>query len=498
MKKPPRRLLTLPATVMASSDRPIPARRDFSVNRTTSKRDSARHLGSECRASSKAKPTKLESWADDLKLGLEREIKEMDRQIKEARRAATAALSLEEKLAAQKQIRALESQRNAKRKSLFEAQDQVDAQRDQLIAEHRGKAGAEDIALPALSHKDGVCYDSQSALTTMASMITELRIENFKSFGSGMTSLALRPLNFIVGANASGKTNLVSALRFLKIAMLQSVEVAANEYGGITEVRNKILRERDRPKPFRIMLRVSAPPGRLRNRQGVVYSISSYHYCVEIDLRAADGVPVVISELLKAELALPNKEIGAFQLKRGRDYFSVLDPMSGPEEQKYAIEEDDATRLVAGSSSFIGPVVGRFRRFIERWSFFNINPEVVRQASKDIVDPDLGESGESLATILHLMEKDGNSSIANLVQGLRGAVPSFKSVRSRPQEAEGKRTFQVIEERLRAGINPRAVSDERSVFSRSWLSSIGRRSVPPFSLSRNQKPGCTRTWPATW
>jgi len=47
---------------------------------------------------------KLDTWADDLKLGLEREIKEMDRQIKEARRAATTALTLEEKLAGQKHI----------------------------------------------------------------------------------------------------------------------------------------------------------------------------------------------------------------------------------------------------------------------------------------------------------------------------------------------------------------------------------------------------------
>lgn len=289
-------------------------------------------------------------------------------------------------------------------------------------------------------------------------MITELRIENFKSFGSGMSPLALCPLNFIVGANASGKTNLISALRFLKIAMLQSVEVAANEYGGTGEVRNKILRERDTPKPLRITLRVKVPTGRFRSRQGVIYSISSYHYRVEIDLRASDGVPVVLSEHLDAELALPNKETATFQLNRSRESFTVLDPLSDPDARKHAIEEDDSTRLVAGSS-FIGPVVGRFRRFIERWSFFNINPDVVRQASKDVVDPDLGEAGEALATILHRMEKSGNGGINNLIQGLRGAVPSFKGVRSRPLEVEGKRTFQIIEERLRAGINPRAASD---------------------------------------
>ena len=86
-----------------------------------------------------AEAEKLDGWADDLKLGLEREIKELDRQIKEARRAATTALTLEEKLAGQKQIKALESQRNEKRRSLFEAQDKVDQQRETLIATIEGK-----------------------------------------------------------------------------------------------------------------------------------------------------------------------------------------------------------------------------------------------------------------------------------------------------------------------------------------------------------------------
>jgi len=77
---------------------------------------------------------KLEGWADDLKLGLEREIKELDRAIKDARRAATAALSLEDKLAGQKQIKGLEAQRGQKRRSLFDAEDEVERQRDGLIA----------------------------------------------------------------------------------------------------------------------------------------------------------------------------------------------------------------------------------------------------------------------------------------------------------------------------------------------------------------------------
>ncbi|NLS93968.1 MAG: DEAD/DEAH box helicase family protein [Planctomycetaceae bacterium] len=86
-----------------------------------------------------AEAEKLDGWADDLKVGLEREIKEIDRQIKEARRSATAALTLEEKLAGQKQIKNLEQHRNNKRRSLFDAQDEIDRRRTALIEEIEGK-----------------------------------------------------------------------------------------------------------------------------------------------------------------------------------------------------------------------------------------------------------------------------------------------------------------------------------------------------------------------
>lgn len=82
---------------------------------------------------------KLDGWADDLKVGLERELKELDRQIKEARRVATIALTLEEKLAGQKAVKALEAERFTKRRTLFDAQDRIDAQRAGLIAQIEGK-----------------------------------------------------------------------------------------------------------------------------------------------------------------------------------------------------------------------------------------------------------------------------------------------------------------------------------------------------------------------
>jgi hypothetical protein len=82
---------------------------------------------------------KLDGWADDLKVGLERELKELDRQIKDARRAATLAQTLEDKLAGQKAVKALETERSNKRRSLFDAHDKIDEQRAALIAQIEGK-----------------------------------------------------------------------------------------------------------------------------------------------------------------------------------------------------------------------------------------------------------------------------------------------------------------------------------------------------------------------
>ena len=76
---------------------------------------------------------KLEKWADDLKSGLEYELKELDREIKFLKTESKKILKLDEKLKAQKDIKELEKKRNTKRRTLFEAQDEIDSRKEGLI-----------------------------------------------------------------------------------------------------------------------------------------------------------------------------------------------------------------------------------------------------------------------------------------------------------------------------------------------------------------------------
>ncbi|KOH46705.1 SNF2-related protein [Sunxiuqinia dokdonensis] len=77
--------------------------------------------------------SKLDNWADDMKLSLEKEIKDIDAEIKLRKAEARKLLDLQKKVAEQRSIKDLEKKRNEKRKHLFEAQDQIELKKDDLL-----------------------------------------------------------------------------------------------------------------------------------------------------------------------------------------------------------------------------------------------------------------------------------------------------------------------------------------------------------------------------
>ncbi len=77
---------------------------------------------------------KLDNWAEDVKKALELEIRKFDIDIKTAKTNAKKIISLEEKLKAQKEIKDWEKKRNEMRKRLFETQDEVELNKEKLLA----------------------------------------------------------------------------------------------------------------------------------------------------------------------------------------------------------------------------------------------------------------------------------------------------------------------------------------------------------------------------
>lgn len=77
---------------------------------------------------------KLDTWASDMKVALEREIKDIDAEIKLRKANAKKFSQLAEKVAEQRKIKELEKHRSEKRQNLYEAQDEVDTRKEELLS----------------------------------------------------------------------------------------------------------------------------------------------------------------------------------------------------------------------------------------------------------------------------------------------------------------------------------------------------------------------------
>jgi ERCC4-related helicase len=77
---------------------------------------------------------KLDAWAEDMKMSLERELRDLDTEIKLLKGSAQKLATLAEKVSAQRTIKDLEHRRAEKRQNLFTAQDEVDARKEELLS----------------------------------------------------------------------------------------------------------------------------------------------------------------------------------------------------------------------------------------------------------------------------------------------------------------------------------------------------------------------------
>ncbi len=76
---------------------------------------------------------KLDKWAEDVKKGLELDLRRLEIDIKAAKTSAKKVLNLAEKVKLQREIKELEKKRNEMRQKLFLSQDEVDVKKESLL-----------------------------------------------------------------------------------------------------------------------------------------------------------------------------------------------------------------------------------------------------------------------------------------------------------------------------------------------------------------------------
>lgn len=91
---------------------------------------------------------KLDRWADDMKDGIEREIRDLEVEIRATKRDARQAPNLEQKVAQQRQVKDMERKLKEKRTQRDEAQDEIESRKDRLIEDIEARLAQEVARTP--------------------------------------------------------------------------------------------------------------------------------------------------------------------------------------------------------------------------------------------------------------------------------------------------------------------------------------------------------------
>lgn len=227
-------------------------------------------------------------------------------------------------------------------------------------------------------------------------LITRVVIRNYRSIAACDVSLA--PLTFLVGANGSGKSNFLDALRFVADSLRTSLDHALRDRGGFKEVRR---RSSGHPKNFGIRLEFRLPSG-VRG-----------HYAFDIGAEK-NGFSVQHEECFVMSAA-GETEGHFYRVAKGKVIRSSLSvPPAAVSDRLYLVN-------VSGAPGF-RPVYDA----LSRMGFYNLSPDVIR----DLQPPDPGEilsrDGMNLPSVLKNIGEDAilkrriEEYLAQVVPGVAG------------------------------------------------------------------------------
>jgi predicted ATPase len=253
--------------------------------------------------------------------------------------------------------------------------------------------------------------------------LRRVRIRGYKSIA--FCDVTLEPLTILVGRNASGKSNFLDALAFLRDALEDGPNTALEAHGGISvfclEPRtNRLMFEIDSEFPsYRMICRAT--------------------YRVELALSARKQLEVE-QEYLKVD-DVTNGRTCSFTAARGRVSWQGLESFQeggyrrvSPEE--HPGQESDGTgypalfapyradRLllgVIGSQPFIDLADG-----MRSAGLFSFHPESIREPQPSVGSPALKRDGRNLARAIEGLKEIEEDDVARVAAYLRAIVPGVE------------------------------------------------------------------------
>ncbi len=222
-------------------------------------------------------------------------------------------------------------------------------------------------------------------------MLSSIRLKDFKSFADEEVKLA--PLTVLVGANASGKSNLLDAIRLMQGLGL--------DFSLVEAVQGRREAGREVWKGLRGGMAGLVRSGHARTELGLTWAFAEGAWNHQIAI-STEPRPVILSEAFKAV----DSWVRAFEITRVPERAEVL---FGGQPVPPTLFEDDRSllttvRRLVGSPGM--PEAPRLvYRSLETSVFLNITPERMRAYSQK-QGLELGAEGENISSLLWELCRD--------------------------------------------------------------------------------------------
>jgi predicted ATPase len=236
-----------------------------------------------------------------------------------------------------------------------------------------------------------------------ATFIRRVILRNYKSIES--CDVRLRSLVFLVGQNGAGKSNFLDALRFVSDALSNSLERALRDRGGINEVRR---RSGGGPTHFGIRIDFVLPDSQ------------SGHYAFLVGPRSRASFLVQSEECVVRGPEALSPEY-SFRVRAG-----VVTASASTSVVPAAADD----RLSLFSASGLPEFRGVYDA-LARMSFYNLNPDRMR----DLQPPDAGErlarDGSNLASVLDQLAREAPEAKQRVEHYLTRIAPGVSGVQAK-------------------------------------------------------------------
>lgn len=247
--------------------------------------------------------------------------------------------------------------------------------------------------------------------------ITGLRIRHYKSLSDVYMS-NLDPVTLLVGTNATGKSNLMDALRFLRDAAGHSLDHAVSSRGGI-----EIIRQYSPTRPYHILIRVEFAGDSRRS--------AAKHGYYEMTIGSTGG----------GNYRVEKEEAMWYQVRRSYDADDEeADGDSGLITRSFT-RYADGTVLLDLKQSVEVPIdelcvtqlfeAFELRSILSAPRFSAIYPNTLRSPTRPDTDRRLKETGENWASVLKAMRQSqrGRQSFDSIIEQMRVVMPNLREVR---------------------------------------------------------------------